>query len=330
MKTNHLFHILACLLVLLVGSVRADEEQDLITILKSDAGVPQKCDACFRLRIIGTAKSVPALAALLGEERLSQAARNALEAMPYPQAGQALRQAVNANSGSIKAGLIDSLGWRREPQAVSLLTPLLSDADVVIASASASALGRIGGRRAVGALRAAAADALSQVRPVVLEALLQCAEGLQTAGNASNASEVYRGLLNEEYPMRIRVAAWRGLVLSDAGRREMLMVEALREPDHPARQAALRLIRELNDEQVTQACMPYWKTLGADSQLAVLDAYVQQGDKTLRLVYSALVSPYPAVRVAALEAAGNVGHAGCLGNAGRTGCRAAKPESFAR
>lgn len=310
MKKNTLFYILACLLMFFAGSVGADEEQDLIAMLKSDAGVPQKCDACFRLRIIGTAKCVPALAPLLGEERLSQAARNALEAMPCLQAGQALRRALNASSGSLKTGLIDSLGWRGEPQAVSLLTPLLSDADAVIASASASALGRIGGDEAIAALWAAAGDAPGQVRPAMLEALLQCAEGLQAAGNPSGAAQVYRKLFNEKAPARVRVAAWRGLVLSDAGRRRTLMVEALREPGHPARQAALKLIRELDDEQVTQACVRHWDSLAADAQLAVLDAHVKQRKKALPLVRTALASPYPAVRVAALEAAGSVGGAG--------------------
>ena len=70
--------------------LRADEEQDLIATLQSSAGVPQKCAACQKLRIIGTARVVPALAALLGEERTSHAARYALEAMPCPEAGAAL------------------------------------------------------------------------------------------------------------------------------------------------------------------------------------------------------------------------------------------------
>ncbi len=309
MKKNHLYYILACLLMLSAGSVRADEEQDLITILKSNAGLPQKCDACFRLRIIGTAKSVPVLAALLGQERLSHAARNTLEALPYPEAGRALRQALSESSGSIKAGLIDSLGWRRESQAVSLLAPLLSDADGVIASASASALGKIGGDEAVAALRTAAGNAPPQVRVAVLEALLQCAEDLRAAGNQRGAARIYRDLFDGESPMRFRVAAWRGLVLSDAGSRKTLMVEALRESGHPARQAALMLIRDLDDAQVTQACVQQWDSLAADAQLAVLDASVKQGRNALPLVSTALNSPYPAVQVAALEAAGCVGDA---------------------
>jgi HEAT repeat protein len=302
MKKKHLFYLLASLLMLSAGGVRADEEQDLITLLKSNAGVPQKCDACFRLRLVGTAESVPALASLLGQERLSQAARNALEVMPYSEAGQALRQAMSDSAGSIKAGLIDSLGARGDAQAVPLLKPLLADADVVVASASACALGKIGGDEAVTALQGAAGKATTQVRPVVLEALLQCAERSQAPG-------IYRGVFNGDFPTEFRAAAWRGLVLSDADNRKALLTKALSAPSHPARRAALKLIRALDDAQVVEACVQQWDSLAADVQLAVLDASVRQGGKALPLVRTALKSPHPAVQVAALDAAGCVGDA---------------------
>src|ERR1041384_1092196 len=89
---NH-FHIVA-LLALTSLNVRGDEEQDLIATLQSTAGAPQKCTACQRLRVIGTPKAVPALAALLGEERTAHAARYALEGMPCPEAIVALREAL--------------------------------------------------------------------------------------------------------------------------------------------------------------------------------------------------------------------------------------------
>ena len=146
---NHL--LLACLLALAAFDARADEEQDLIATLKSSAGAPEKCAACVRLRIVGTVGSVPALAALLGEERTAQAARYALEGMPFPEAVTAMRQALGQTSGLIKAGLIDSLGWRHDVAAVPLIIPLLSGADTVVASSAASALGKFGGKDAIAA-----------------------------------------------------------------------------------------------------------------------------------------------------------------------------------
>ncbi|MEE8428222.1 MAG: hypothetical protein V3S33_01805, partial [Gammaproteobacteria bacterium] len=114
MKIHFLNNILLIgFIILSACSVHAAEEQELIAILQSSAGAAEKCAACQQLRIYGTAESIPALAALLGEERVGHAARYALEGIPGPEAGAALRKALTKTSGLIKAGIINSLGWRR-------------------------------------------------------------------------------------------------------------------------------------------------------------------------------------------------------------------------
>ena len=52
-----------------------NEEQQLIGILQSNQSPGDKDAACARLKFIGTAQSVPALAALLKDEQLSHSAR---------------------------------------------------------------------------------------------------------------------------------------------------------------------------------------------------------------------------------------------------------------
>jgi HEAT repeat protein len=280
----------------------ADEEQDLLATLQASVGVPQKCAACQQLRVIGTARSVPALAALLGEERTSHAARYALEAMPYPEAGAALREAADKTSGAIKAGLIDSLGWRRDVQAVPLLTPLVSDADAMIASAAASALGRIGGPEAIAALSAARDKASPAVRGGVLESLLQCAEQRMAAKDASGAVALYRSLGGDQLPPHVRAAAWRGVALADAGQRVELITKTMAGSDEVLRIAAVQLVRELSDRQVIEACRHQWASLDAASQLAVMDAHLERGAEALPTVRAATESSHPAVRVAAWQA----------------------------
>jgi HEAT repeat protein len=131
-------------IVLLAACVGgAAQEQDLIAVLQSNAGAVEKCAACQQLRICGTAKSVGVLAAQLTDERVGHAARYALEGMPYAEAGAALRDALARTSGAIKAGLIDSVGRRRDTGATPLLVPLLSDTDMMIASAAALSLGEM-------------------------------------------------------------------------------------------------------------------------------------------------------------------------------------------
>ena len=67
MKKGFLFCLFVCIFIFDNG-ILADEEQDLVSLLQSQADIPQKCNACFRLRIVGSAASVPALEALLGGE----------------------------------------------------------------------------------------------------------------------------------------------------------------------------------------------------------------------------------------------------------------------
>ena len=68
---------------------------------------------------IGTAESVPALAALLPDKDLSHMARYALERIPAPEAGAALRDALPKLSGALKVGVIGSLGVRRDAASVA-------------------------------------------------------------------------------------------------------------------------------------------------------------------------------------------------------------------
>lgn len=291
-----------CLTILAAANAGADEEQDLVATLQSSASVPQKCAACQKLRVIGTARCVPSLAALLGEERTSHAARYALEAMPCPEAGAALREAAGTTPGAIKAGLIDSLGWRHDVEAVPLLVPLLSDADVTIASSAASALGRIGGRDAIAALSAARDKVALAVQPVVFESLLQCAERLLADKDASDAAALYRSLCGEQFSPQVRAAAWRGVALADAEQRVDLVAKALSGNDAVLRVAAIQLVRELSDPQVIEACRRHWASLPAESQMAVMDAHRKRGAEALPTVCAATESSHLAVRVAAWQA----------------------------
>src|SRR4030042_1780256 len=147
-------------------SVHAAGEQELIAILQSSAGAVEKCAACQQLRIYGTVQSVPALAALLGEERVGHAARYALEGIPGPEAVASLREALTKTSGLNKAGLINSLGWRRGAESVPLLVPLISDTETAIGQENASALGRIGSDESVAALKGERANSTPLVRRV--------------------------------------------------------------------------------------------------------------------------------------------------------------------
>ncbi len=130
-----------------VHSLRADSasaEDKLLAVLKSGAAVGEKANACRELKLAGTEKSIPVLASLLTDAELSHPARFALESMPYPAAGAALRDALGKATGLTRSGIIDSLGQRRDPLAIPLVAPDLASKDIVLVAAAATALGKIG------------------------------------------------------------------------------------------------------------------------------------------------------------------------------------------
>jgi HEAT repeat protein len=300
----HFFNLILLFAFVTVSarSVHAAEEQELIAVLQSSAGPVEKCATCQQLRIYGTAQSVPALAALLGQERVGHAARYALEGIPGPESAAALRKALTKTSGLIKAGIIDSLDWRRDAESVPLLVPLMSDADTVIVKATASALGRIGGEKAVAALKVAREDSNTEVRLAVHESLLVCAENHLLAGDKPAAAALYGDLFSADVPPAIRTAAWRGLVLSNDNQRTELVVEALTGNDEQLRLTALKLLREIKDVQLVKAYLQQWDSLPASAQVAVLDGHLQFGAEALATIRTASKSPHPEVRVAAWQA----------------------------
>lgn len=298
--------ILSALLLVAALSVRADEEQAQFDILHSSASVSKKWQACQRLRVIGTAKAVAEVAALLTDPQLSQAARQTLDGLPYPEVDGALSDALGKTSGLLKAGIIDSMGWRGQGASVPLLIPLLADADTNIAAAAGTSLGRIGGKEAVAALLAARDQGAASVQFAIQASLLQCAERVAADHDLDSAAAIYRQLDNAGYAPGIRTAAWRGLVLTDKAHQAELMTKALAGGDHALELIAIKVLREANDPVLLQACAGQWASLPAVAQTALIDAEVKQGNEGLPLIRTASQSPDRALRAAAWRAMGDL------------------------
>ncbi len=300
------FASLLAFLIALPSLFAAEAETDLIALLQSRASGPEKSAACYQLRLTGTVRCVPALAALLTEEAVSHAARHALEGLPFPEAGDALRAALATTSGRIKAGVIDSLGWRGEPASVPLLVPLLKDPQPEIAAAAAAALGRLATPEAARALAQAREGVDPIVQPAVQEGMLRAADQL-AADHPDLARELYLNLYEDSASPEIRAAAGRGLVLA---RPELLsdpevlafFREALTGPNRFLREAALAVLRETTQAGVAEHLLSAWADLPPDAQVAVQDACQRLGVNAAATARRASQSPVSTVRLAAWQA----------------------------
>ena len=165
MRTIRYSLLVAAAIVLAIGptlawaqsnakEIMARKPAELVEILKNpSASTFEKAKACQRLAAVGTKDAVPALAALLSDEKLNCYARCGLEGIADPAVDEALRDAATKLHGSQLVGVIGSIGQRKDAQAVGLLKGLLGNADAAVASAAAGALGRIGTTEAAGVLQ---------------------------------------------------------------------------------------------------------------------------------------------------------------------------------
>jgi HEAT repeat protein len=192
-------------------AARKELETRLIGTLKTDVSRDAKDYICRKLRVIGTAAAVPALAEMLGQEENSHMARYALERMPAAQAAQALRDAVPKLSNQLKVGVIGSLGSRQDGASVAIIAESLKDADESVARSAALALGAIRTPDAAKALQAASTTS-AVVQSAVTDASLACAEALLAAGNKAQALALYKSLAGADRPKHVRLAATRGML----------------------------------------------------------------------------------------------------------------------
>jgi len=191
------------------AAARKDLETKLIAVLKTEVPQAAKDAVCRALKTIGTAAAVPALAPLLADEKLSHMARYALERIPGPEAGQAMREALAKVPANLKVGISSSLGVRGEATSIPALQPLLANGDAAVAAAAAYALGDIASQDAAKVLVTAKPAAATKV--AVADASLNCAEHLLAAGNKGAAKITYEKVLASTPSKQVKDAATRGV-----------------------------------------------------------------------------------------------------------------------
>jgi HEAT repeat protein len=285
----------------------AQIEQRLVVVVLRDpnATFAGKQEACRMLWMIGTSRSVPALAQMLPDEKLSDIARYALERNSDPSAGKALRAALAITKGKALIGIINSVGDRRDPEAVMALKPLTKSADPLVAEAAITALGKIGTDNALIALRALPAD-----RPVVGLALLRCAEHFAAGPNKDAAETIYLSMSRADRPIVVQAEALRGLVVLESPHTADVALMDLRSPDYELQQAAARVGGSLSDAQSTRRFIAVWPGLPVPTQIILLTAFVDRREAAATpLALRAIESPDEALRRVGIQSLALIGGA---------------------
>jgi HEAT repeat protein len=197
----------------LAGASPAAEptEAALLAVLSSEAGVHEKARACQQLAVVATPAAVPALASLLDQDPLADYARSGLEAIADPAAGEALRMAMGRLNGRLLAGVVNSLGVRRDTAAVPGLQKLVLDGQSGVAAESLASLGMIGTVEAAKILDTALTSGADGLRVPAAHAALAAATQLAKAGNPAAARALLGDVVRAKLPGHLTAAAQRQL-----------------------------------------------------------------------------------------------------------------------
>jgi type 1 glutamine amidotransferase/HEAT repeat protein len=264
---------------------------------------------CGQLALVGTPDQVATIAPLVADEKTAMQARAALERIPGPAAGRALCEALAKLQGTLRLGVINSLGNRGEAEAVSSLAPLLSDPDEATAAASAAALGRIGTSSAAEVLKFARSRVSESLRPALTDAYLACAEHLVAKGDRATAAGACKLLYAPGEPPLVRAAALHGLALAQPTQASAILKEAMESNVPELHRMVAYIIRTQPRIGDTKELANQLMKLPPASQTLLLAALGDRGDKAAAaMVRRGTVSDDPQVSLAALAALARLGN----------------------
>jgi HEAT repeat protein len=314
MWKNHKKLILTAVLLATTTIPSFAQEAKLLTVLRSGATLEEKSAACRELSRVATKESVPTLASLLGDEKLSHMARYALETIRDPSVDDALREALSKVQGKPRLGVIGSLGVRRDAKAVAALAELFNGTDADAAHAAALALGDIGTPAAAKALEDVLPGTSGGNLPSICEGLLRCAEVSPAEGQLTQSQSIYDRLCNlSQAPPQVRAAALRGAILIRGKTGIPILLEAIRSSDNAQTAAAMRAAMELSDPEVTDALVAELpKTAVERRGLLILALADRGGARVLPAILEAAQSDYEQLRILALRTLKRVGDASCV------------------
>lgn len=293
---------------------KKQEQQQLLQTLQSNTNLHAKVLACKRLAVIGDEEAVPILAKLLEDEQLHHMARFALEPNPSPLADKALRDSLKKLKGKLLIGSINSIGIRRDANAIPQLIELVQSTDAEIAGAAGAALGRIGTPECAKALQKAIQQSKGNLQEDLAQSGILCAEKLYLDGKKKEAIELYDFLRKTELPRHIRMAATRGAILSREENGLSLLIEQIRSADDGMFAVGLKVTREFPYKNATKDLIAVYEKMASQKtdpqKLAFyLEALGDRMDKLVSpLAIKILKENNPAVlQLAAIKVIGKLG-----------------------
>lgn len=292
-------------------AVGADDVAELLKVVQSnESSDVDRANAFEKIGDIAGADALQPLAGFLGDKKWSHYARFALQKMEGENVTETLLNALDTVEGDLLLGLIDTIGRRRDPIAVSRLAKLVVNTDAKVAAAAAAAIGSIGTADAAMALTHALGSENDPHRRESLAAsLLLVGQRLAKLGNTQAATRLFDRLRVAEVPKPYRIGATQNAILARGSQGVDLLVEQLESSDRDYFQVGLSVSRVLPGKQATQALVDLLESEPSpDRQVLLIHAVKDRGDdQALATLLTKLESESTAVQLATIDAIGALG-----------------------
>lgn len=260
---------------------------------------------CKRLGVYGEPAAAKVVAKWLGEPTKSHSARTALEEMPFEEALIELRAAVaSVDDPVLKAGVIGSLGMRRDKKAVEIILPLLDSENGDVSEAAFFALARIADPSYRDKMTAKLANSEDNAaNRVAADLLLMFGEFLRRDGHEEDALSVF-GVVKEKAPSDFyREAAAFQILLRETDSTRKLAVEWLLGEEEAVRNGTLRAAAFVKSDGMTDSLLAAYAKASDAIKPAILAALGdQKNQKAQETLLAALASEDETIKTAAIGA----------------------------
>lgn len=286
---------------------RNELEGKLINLLSSKSTFASKQFACRQLRVIGSEKSLPILSDLMMDAKTADIARYALEKIPGNAVDEALVKLLYSSSKSSQLGIINTIGVRKSENAVSSLAELLKNNDSDISIAAAYALGKIANREAAQQLNLYSTQATGQLKIVIWDSYLSCADELVKQKKFEDAKNIYSNVYKNDSPHYLKKAALVGIINTSKNQSKEILEKISNEPDE-MKSVAISKIRELHKDNEVSEFAELLSLLSTANQIRMLSVIEDRADKKSKpYVLRTLNSDSEAVRIGSIKALANIG-----------------------
>ncbi len=288
-------------------------ERQMIALLESDATAEAKQFICRQLWIIGSEACVPVLRKMLVDEQTTDMACYALKNNPAPQVNAALRDCITSVKGIAQQAIINLLGDRRDPQAVTALKPLVEVPDAAVAESALVAIGKIATDESVSFLAEQRKTVPETLRMTVTQAYLQCARELAAKGNTDAAVKIYEQLNTDSDSHLIRRGAVVGIVELGGPRAHRLVFDLLLKGDPQLKAAALAQSHTIRGGEFVRQMIMVVPSLPPTDQVLVLDALIDRKERMVLPVLNRFAElSNVQVRLTAIKGLSQLGDEACV------------------